>query len=137
MYKINKEFHPIIIINFDSTDNNDNTLEEFKKDYLKLLINAKENSLKLIIIYNNINMDNIDTNRFYKLYLFFQSIRKENCEYVRKICLLNDNNSLNLMIKSMAPLNKIRDDVPYKVFGKENDLIKYINNKYNRTIFLS
>ena len=41
------------------------------------------------------------------------------------------------MIKSMAPLNKIRDDVPYKVFGKENDLIKYINNKYNRTIFLS
>ena len=137
MYKINKEFHPIIIINFNSTDNNDNNLEEFKKDYLKLLISAKENSLKLVIIYNNVNVDNIDTNRFYKLYLFFQSIRKENCEHVRKICLLNNNTSLNLMIKSMTPLNKIRDDVPYKVFGKENDLIKYINNKYNKTIFLS
>ena len=38
MYKINKDFYPVIIINFDSVDNNDDTLEEYKKDYLKLLI---------------------------------------------------------------------------------------------------
>ena len=64
-------------------------------------------------------------------------MKVENIVYMELNNISNDNNSLNLMIKSMAPLNKIRDDVPYKVFGKENDLIKYINNKYNRTIFLS
>ena len=138
MYKINKDFYPVIIINFDSVDNNDDTLEEYKKDYLKLLINAKKDDVKLIMIYNVMNPDmDIDTTRLYNLYLFFQSIKKDNFENVRKICILNNNTSINLMIKSLTSLNKIRDDVPFKIFSKETELLKYINNKYNKTIFLS
>lgn len=138
MYKINKDFYPVIIINFDSVDNNDDTLEEYKKDYLKLLINAKKDDVKLIMIYNVMNLEmDIDTTRSYNLYLFFQNIKKENFENVRKICILNNNTSINLMIKSLTSLNKIRDDVPFKIFSKETELLKYINNKYNKTIFLS
>jgi hypothetical protein len=138
MYKINKDFYPVIIINFDSIDNNDDTLEEYKKDYLKLLINAKKDNIKLIMIYNIIHLDvDIDTTRLYKLHLFFQSIKKENFENVRKICILNNNSSINLMIKSLTSLNKICDDVSFKTFSKETELLKYINNKYSKTIFLS
>jgi len=138
MYKINNNFYPVIIINFDSVDNNDDTLEEYKKDYLKLLINAKRDDVKLIMIYNVMNLEmDIDTTRSYNLYLFFQNIKKENFENVRKICILNNNTSINLMIKSLTSLNKIRDDVPFKIFSKETELLKYINNKYNKTIFLS
>lgn len=138
MYKINNNFYPVIIINFDSVDNNDDTLEEYKKDYLKLLINAKRDDVKLIMIYNVMNLDmDIDTTRSYNLYLFFQSIKKDNFENVRKICIFNNNKSINLMIKTLTSLNKIRDDVSFKIFSKETELLKYINNKYNKTIFLS
>lgn len=138
MYKINNNFYPVIIINFDSVDNNDDTLEKYKKDYLKLLINAKKDNIKLVMIYNIINLDiDIDTTRSYNLYLFFQNIKKENFENVRKLCILNNNKSINLMIKTLTSLNKIRDDVPFKIFSKETELLKYINNKYNKTIFLS
>ena len=101
-------------------------------------INAKKDDVKLIMIYNVMNLEmDIDTTRSYNLYLFFQNIKKENFENVRKICILNNNTSINLMIKSLTSLNKIRDDVPFKIFSKETELLKYINNKYNKTIFLS
>ena len=78
---------------------------------------------------------NMDTAR--DMYNFSQTIRKENLETVRKICILNNNPGINALLKTFKPLNNLVESVSYKVFSKKNDLIKYINSKFNLTIFLA
>lgn len=137
MYIINKEYYPVIIISFNSNKYDNTTIEEYKKDYIKLLISSKQNNVKLIIVYVMLDILEVDMNTARDMYNFSQTIRKENLEAVRKICILNNNSGINALLKTFKPLNNLVESVAYKVFSKKNDLIKYINSKYNLTIFLA
>ena len=137
MYIINKEYYPVIIISFNSNKYDNTTIEEYKKDYVKLLISSKQNNVKLIIVYVMLDTLEVDMNIARDMYNFSQTIRKENLEAVRKICILNNNSGINALLKTFKPLNNLVESVSYKVFSKKNDLIKYINSKYNLTIFLA
>jgi hypothetical protein len=137
MYIINKEYYPVIIISFNSNKYDNTTIEEYKKDYVKLLISSKQNNIKLIIVYVMLDTLEVDMNTARDMYNFSQTIRKENLEAVRKICILNNNSGINALLKTFKPLNNLVESVSYKVFSKKNDLIKYINSKYNLTIFLA
>jgi hypothetical protein len=137
MYIINKEYYPVIIISFNSNKYDNTTIEEYKKDYVKLLISSKQNNIKLIIVYVMLDTLEVDMNTARDMYNFSQTIRKENLETVRKICILNNNPGINALLKTFKPLNNLVESVSYKVFSKKNDLIKYINSKYNLTIFLA
>ena len=137
MYIINKDYYPVIIINFTSNKYDNTTIEEYKKDYVKLLISSKQNNIKLIIVYVMLDTLEVDMNTARDMYNFSQTIRKENLEAVRKICILNNNSGINALLKTFKPLNNLVESVSYKVFSKKNDLIKYINSKYNLTIFLA
>ena len=122
MYIINKEYYPVIIISFNSNKYDNTTIEEYKKDYVKLLISSKQNNVKLIIVYVMLDTLEVDMNIARDMYNFSQTIRKE---------------TLEAIIKTFKPLNNLVESVSYKVFSKKNDLIKYINSKYNLTIFLA
>ena len=137
MYIINKEYYPVIIISFNSNKYDNTTIEEYKKDYVKLLISSKQNNVKLIIVYVMLDTLEVDMNIARDMYNFSQTIRKENLEAIRKICILNNNSGINALLKTFKPLNNLVESVSYKVFSKKNDLIKYINSKYNLTIFLA
>jgi hypothetical protein len=137
MYIINKEYYPVIIISFNSNKYDNTMIEEYKKDYVKLLISSKQNNVKLIIVYVMLDTLEVDMNIARDMYNFSQTIRKENLEAIRKICILNNNSGINALLKTFKPLNNLVESVSYKVFSKKNDLIKYINSKYNLTIFLA
>jgi hypothetical protein len=126
------------IVYFRTTDKavNDDSLEEFKKFYLNLLIKCKKEKEKIILICEiNLNI-NIPLKFILKQAKFSKEIYKYNKEYVKCVAIIckdkNFKNILNLFFTFVTPA------CPYKLcrtFDKANKYFKKFDIDFDTNYF--
>jgi len=129
---------PIVYLKTINGNNiTDESFEEFKKMYLELLVKAKKNNEKMILICNLNTSGSLPLKYIMKQAQFNKEIYKYNKEYVKGVCILckdkSFKNILNLYFSVAKPA------APFKLcrtYEKSNKyLLENFNVKFDVSIF--
>jgi hypothetical protein len=124
----NLDYWPFVFFK-SSGDLKDDSFEEYKKNYLNLLIKCKNNNEKMILIYNLNNITSYPIEYIAKQAEFNKQIFKFNKEYIKCVCILskdtNFKNILNLFFTFIKPSS------PYKLCRTFDKINKYLLEKFN------
>jgi hypothetical protein len=121
---------PIVYLKSISGNNiTDESFEDFKKMYLELLVKAKKNNEKIILICNINTSGNIPLKYIMKQAQFNKEIYKFNKEFVKGVCILckdkSFKNILNLYFSVAKPA------APFKLCRSYEKANKYLNEIFN------
>ena len=106
---------PIVYVKNNNTILNDEVLEEYQKDFLKILIKCKNNKEKVILLIDIYNKSNVQMNYMSKISEFHRRTEEYNKKYIDHVYILCESKFLKNMISMfittenpIAPCNIIR-----------------------------
>lgn len=127
--EFNLDNWPMAYVKFTNCEMTDEIFDEYKRNYLNMLIRCKNNKEKIILICDLDHTQNMPLNYLMKQTQFNKEVEKFNKEYVRCVCIMCKNkgfkNMLNLYFSVSKPAS------PFKIFRSTEKANKYINDKFN------
>jgi hypothetical protein len=128
----NLENWPLVYLKIDDNKLNEEYFDEYKKNYLNLLIKCKRNNEKMILIcdLNELNL----RNNFYMKFImkqvqFTNDIYKFNKLYLTCVCILCRNKTLKNILNVFFSI--IKQASPYKLCMNSEKANIYLKEKYN------
>lgn len=128
----NLESWPIIYIKNDNGYFDDNLLEEYKKDYLNILIRCKNNKEKIITLINIYSNSNISLPHMQKMSKFHKEIYDYNKKYVEYVYILCADKNIKNMLTLFLAMEKPAS--PYKIVRSLEKLEKAFESNHNYDI---
>jgi hypothetical protein len=127
----NTQNWPIVYFKSNEKGVNDETFDEFKKDYLSLLLLCKQKNEKMVLICNIDVKESIPMKYIMKQVQFNKEVYKFNKEYIKCVCIMctdkNFKNILNLYFGMVRPA------APYKLCRSFFKVNKYLVEKHSIT----
>ncbi len=134
--KFNITYWPIVYFKLIGNINDEN-FEEYKVNYLNLLINCKKKRDKIILIPDLNSNYEMPMKYIFKLALFNKKLFKFNKLYLRAVCIFSQSKSFKNLLKIYLSL--ITPSSPYKLcscFDKINIFLKNnLNIDFDTNIF--
>jgi hypothetical protein len=129
-YFLISEF-PIVYISINSDHFNDENFEYYKSSYVNLLLKAKNEKQRMIILLDLIGCDNatFKMENILKQASFYKSIMEHSIKYVQHVYIISNRNDLHVLIKIFKTFAKSL--VPYKVVRNTEKIEQNIYKKYN------
>jgi hypothetical protein len=128
---------PIIYISIKSDDFSDENLTYYQNSFVNVLLRAKNEKQKIIILldlfqcdHSTFNMDNL-----MKQANFYKSIMKYCALYVQHVYILSNRTDLHFFVKIFRTFGK--SDVPYKIVKNTEKIEQNIYKKYNTKVELN
>jgi hypothetical protein len=121
------------IVYFKSNENgvNDESFEEYKKDYLSLLLLCKQKNEKMVLICNINVKESIPMKYIMKQVQFNKEVYKFNKEYIKCVCIMcKDKNFKNILTLYFG---MVRPAAPYKLCRSFFKINKYLVERHNIT----
>jgi hypothetical protein len=147
MNNFNLDHWPIVYFNSNNIMLDDDSFNEYKENYLSLLVKCKKNKEKMLLICNlnnNNNIDNIPIKYIMKQSQFNNEIYKYNKEYLMGVCIICNSKSfkniLNLYFtvsKPAAPYKLCRNIEKANIFIKEKCNINFDLNIFKTNISIN
>ena len=126
MDNFNIQNWPFVYLRFNNIINDD-LYDEYKKNYLNLLIKCKNQNEKMILICNLGDTIQLPIPFLIKQMQFNQQIFKFNKEYLQCVCILCKNKNLKNILKLYLSMTKQAS--PYKICSNTDKINKYITEK--------
>ncbi len=128
---------PIVYISIKSDDFSDENLVAYQNSFVNILLKAKDEKQKIIILLDlfqcddsTFNMDNL-----MKQANFYKSIMKYCTLYVQHVYILSNRNDLHFFVKIFRTFGK--SDVPYKIVKNTEKIEQNIFKKYKIKVVLN
>ncbi len=128
---------PIVYISIKSDEFSDENLELYQNSFIQLLLKAKDEKQKIIILLDlfecdgsTFNMDNL-----MKQANFYKSIMKYTALYIQHVYILSNRNDLHFFVKIFRTFGK--SEVPYKIVKTTEKIEQNIQKKYNIKVELN
>lgn len=128
---------PIVYIRIKSDDFNDENLVFYQNSFINVLLRAKNEKQKIIILLDLFDCDSstFNMNNIMKQANFYKSIMKYTSLYVQHVYILSNRNDLHFFIKIFRTFGK--SDVPYKIVKNTEKIEQNIYKKYNTKVTLN
>jgi hypothetical protein len=122
---------PLVYISIKSDEVNDENLTLYQNSFINILLRAKSEKQRIIILLDLFQCDNstFNINNIIKQSSFYKSIMKYTSLYVQHVYILSNRNDLSFFIKIFKKFGK--SDVPYKVVKNIQKIEANILKKYN------
>ena len=128
----NLEKWPVVYLKVDNNKLNEEYFDEYKKNYLNLLIKCKRNNEKMILICD-LNELSINENFYMKFIMkqaqFTKDIYKFNKLYLTCVCILCKNKSFKNILNIFFTI--VKQASPYKLCRSSEKANLYLKEKYN------
>ncbi len=128
---------PIVYISIKSDDFSDENLVAYQNSFVNILLKAKDEKQKIIILLDlfqcddsTFNMDNL-----MKQANFYKSIMKYCTLYVQHVYILSNRSDLHFFVKIFRTFGK--SDVPYKIVKNTEKIEQNIYKKYKTKVVLN
>jgi hypothetical protein len=128
----NLEYWPIIYVKNNNATLTDEILEEYQKDFLKILIRCKTNKEKIVLLIDIYNKSNVQMNYMSKISQFHQRTEEYNKKYIDHIYILCESKFLKTMI-SMFLTNE-NPVAPCKVIRSLSKLRHAFHHNHSKDI---
>jgi len=122
---------PIVYFKSSESTITDNSFEDFKEYYLKLLIKCKNNNEKMVLICDLNTLTSYNMELIAKQAQFTNEIYKFNKEYLKCVCILCKNKSFKNILNLFFTL--VKPAAPYKLCRSFNKVNKFLFDKFNIT----
>ncbi len=128
---------PIVYISIKSDDFSDENLTYYQNSFVNVLLRAKDEKQKIIILLDLFQCDNSTFNmdNLMKQANFYKSIMKYCMLYVQHVYILSNRNDLHFFVKIFKTFGK--SDVPYKIVKNTEKIEQNIHKKYNTRVKLN
>ena len=137
--------YPIVYMKNDNIDNlTPDIIEEYKKDYLKILIYTRDSGTKIYFIVNILKLKNIPMKHMYDIFQFSRKVKDYNQLYIAHIFILCKNsstrtfiNSFFLVEKPVCPVDIIKNTTALKTTFLERyniDIDNIVNTQINQQL---
>lgn len=122
---------PVVYITIKSDDFNDENLIHYQNSFTNVLLRAKNEKQKIIILLDLFQCDNSTFNmdNLMKQANFYKSVMKYCMLYVQHVYILSNRNDLHFFVKIFRTFGK--SDVPYKIVKNTEKIEQNIYKKYN------
>lgn len=123
---------PIVYFKVIVKNINDDTFEKYRKDYLELLVKAKRENKKMVVICDLNYVEKYETlpmKYLLKQSQFNKECYKFNKDYVTCVCILCNNKSLRTILNLYFAVT--RQASPYKVCKSSEKATLYLKDKFN------
>jgi len=127
--EFNTDQWPIVHIHFNPENITEENYNKYTLDYLSLLLRAKEEQIKIIILYN-LDKLNIQLNYIKKIAGFNKSIKKYN--YVIFVGIITKRTCISKVIKMYLMFDT--PICPFKVLEDYNELEEYMKDEFELCI---
>ena len=121
----NLEHWPVVLLSTDNNELNDESFDNYKRNYINLLLKCKNEGTKIILICSLNTNGNIPIKYIAKQSEFNKEMYNYNKEYVKCVCILckekSFKNILNLYFTMAKPAT------PYKLCRSIEKVNKYLN----------
>lgn len=127
---------PIVYISIKSDDFSDENLTYYQNSFINILLRAKDEKQKIIILLDLFECDNSTFNmdNLMKQANFYKSIMKYTALYVQHVYILSNRNDLHFFVKIFRTFGK--SDVPYKIVKNTEKIEQNIYKKYQTKVVL-
>lgn len=127
---------PIVYISIDSEHFNDENFEKYKSSYVNLLLKAKSEKQRMIILLDLFDCDGatFKMENILKQASFYKSVMDHSMKYVQHVYILSHRTDLHFFIKIFKTFGK--SIVPYKVVHNTEKIEQNIYKKYGVKIDL-
>jgi hypothetical protein len=132
MSRFNSNSWPVVYFKIDVKEITNETFEDYKKQYLELLVRAKRENKKIILLsdLNHIKKnESFPMNFLMKQMKFNKDCYKFNKEYLQCVCILCNSSRLKSILNIYFTM--IKQAAPYKICKDTNALDIYLKEKYN------
>ena len=131
-----KEF-PLVYLTINSNYFSDENFEYYKSSFLNVLLRAKKEKQKVIILLDLFECDGatFDMSNILKQASFYKSVMEHSKTYVQHVYILSNRNDLHFFVKIFRTFGKT--DVPYKIVRNLDKIKKNIYKKYEETVDLT
>ncbi len=128
---------PIVYISINSDHFNDENFEKYKSSYINLLLKAKNEKQRMIILLDLIGCDNatFKMENILKQASFYKSVMEHSIKYVQHVYIISNRNDLHVLIKIFKTFAKSL--VPYKVVHNTEKIEQNIYKKYQVKVKLN
>ena len=130
--KFHTEKWPIVYFKVNMNNITDEIFEEYKKNYLSLLLRSKREGVKIVLIcdlFHCFNYNTIETKYIMKQSEFNTETYKFNKEYLKCICILCKSSVLKNMLNLYFGMSK--PAAPYKICKNFQKANEYLIQKYD------
>lgn len=125
--KFNTDYWPIVQFRLIEEVNDEN-FENYKVNFLNLLLRCKKNKEKMLLICDLENDASIPMKYIFKLALFNKKIFKFNKLYLRGVCVLSKSKTFKNIFKIYLSL--ITPSAPYKLCSSYDKINNYIEKEF-------
>lgn len=125
---------PIVYFKIIINKINDNTFEEYRKTFLELLVRAKREGIKIVVISDLNYVEKFETlpmKYLMKQSQFNKECYKHNKDYVTTVCILCNKKNLRTILNLYFSVT--RQASPYKVCRNFEKANTYLKDKFNIT----
>ncbi len=128
---------PIVYISIKSDDFSDENLIHYQNSFVNVLLRAKDEKQKIIILLDLFQCDGstFNINNLMKQANFYKSVMKYCALYVQHVYILSNRNDLHFFVKIFRTFGK--SDVPYKIVKNTEKIEQNIYKKYNTRVKLN
>ncbi len=127
MIQFNTKYWPVVYFFIDNEKMNEETFEEYKKNYLTLLLKCKKEKQKMILISDLNNQNNLPLKYIMKQAYFNHKIHKFNEDYVSLVCVYLNNDGFTKILDMYFSICK--PCCPYKVCRTYDIVNEFIKEK--------
>jgi len=127
--EFNLDNWPIAYIRLSSCEITDESFDEYKRNYLNMLIKCKNQKDKIVVICDLNYAQSMPLNYIMKQSQFNKEVEKHNKEYVTCVCIMCKNKAFKNMLNLYFSMSKPAS--PFKIFRSNEKANKYINDKFN------
>jgi hypothetical protein len=132
MKYFNIENWPIVHLKIIVNEINDETFEEYKKNYLELLVKAKRENKKILFIPDMRYITNVESfpmNFLMKQMQFNKDCYKFNKEHVMCVCILSNGKILKNILNVYFKM--VKQACPFKICSSTEKATIFFKEKYN------
>ena len=128
---------PIVYISIKSDNFSDENLAHYQNSFVNVLLRAKNEKQKMIILLDLFECDNstFNMNNLMKQGNFYKSIMKYTSLYVQHVYILSNRNDLHFFVNIFKKFGK--SDIPYKIVKNTEKIEQNIYKKYNTKVHLN
>ncbi len=128
---------PIVYISIKSDDFSDENLIAYQNSFVNVLLRAKDEKQKIIILLDLFQCDNsvFNMDNLMKQANFYKSIMKYCALYVQHVYILSNRSDLHFFVKIFRTFGK--SDVPYKIVKNTEKIEQNILKKYKTQVSLN
>ncbi len=128
---------PIVYISIKSDDFSDENLALYQNSFVNVLLKAKDEKQKIIILLDLFQCDNsvFNMDNLMKQANFYKSIMKYCSLYVQHVYILSNRSDLHFFVKIFRTFGK--SDVPYKIVKNTEKIEQNIFKKYKTKVVLN